>query len=123
MSTRPPARRSSLAGASPAMPVDAHPAPVGARGLASVVTAEDTDAQQERPKVKKVSFYQAVDESERMRAALMQTHHVEGSRTLSEFIARAVLAEVERLERQYNDGKPWQPVAAGQLPQGRPLRG
>lgn len=42
-------------------------------------------------------------------------------RTLSDFINIAVMREVERLEKTYNDGQPFGAVAAGEIPQGRPL--
>jgi hypothetical protein len=45
----------------------------------------------------------------------------EGSRTLSQFIHKTVMAEVERLERKYNDGQPFPAVGARELPQGRPM--
>ena len=45
----------------------------------------------------------------------------EGSRSLSQFINQAVMAEVERLERKYNNGEPFPPVGARELPQGRPM--
>ena len=42
----------------------------------------------------------------------------EGSRNLSQFIHKAVMAEVERLEAKYNNGQPFPPVGARELPQG-----
>ena len=70
----------------------------------------------------KVSFYQSPEDTDRMRAALLHTLVTEGSRSLSQFIHNAVMAEVERLERKYNKGKPFPPVGARKLPQGRPMR-
>lgn len=69
----------------------------------------------------KVSFYQAPEDTARMRAALMHTQGNEGGRSLSAFIQAAVMRETERLERKYNDGQPWAGVDAKGIPQGRPL--
>jgi hypothetical protein len=69
----------------------------------------------------KVSFYQDRDDTDRVRGAILNTMPYEGARTLSQFIQRAVMAEVERLEAKYNGGKPFPPVGARELPQGRPM--
>lgn len=70
----------------------------------------------------KVGFFLPEEEADRARAALVNTFgtNQEGPRTFSELIRRALLAEVERLERQYNNGEEWPPVSAGQVPTGRP---
>lgn len=39
---------------------------------------------------------------------------------MNAFIVDALLAEVRRLEELHNDGQPFPPVGAGQLPTGRP---
>lgn len=69
----------------------------------------------------KVSFYQDATDTARMRGALLHTQIQEGHRSLSEFIHRAVMAEVERLEQQYNDGEPFPEVGSREMPQGRPM--
>ena len=69
----------------------------------------------------KVSFYQDREDTDRVRGAILHTMTTEGSRSLSQFINKAVMAEVERLERKYNGGKPFPPVGARELPQGRPM--
>lgn len=69
----------------------------------------------------KVSFYQDPEDTARLRAAILYTMAAEGHRNLSQFINRAVMAEVERLEAKYNHGQPFRPVIAGDLPQGRPM--
>lgn len=69
----------------------------------------------------KVGYYQAPDDMARARAAFDWTRPREGHRSLSDFIAHAVLREVERLEQLYNDGEPWPPLDPGQLPSGRPV--
>ncbi|MFK5004568.1 hypothetical protein ACI4AP_28640, partial [Klebsiella pneumoniae] len=40
----------------------------------------------------------------------------EGVRSLSQFLSGAAMKEVERLERQYNDGKPFPPVGLENCP-------
>lgn len=133
--SRPAPRKSSLAGANPITPPAAQPsapetiapAPAAAAPEAAtpapVATSKtpgqaDTPAKGARPKV---SFYQDADDTKRVRGALLHTMTTEGSRNLSEFIHRAVMAEVERLEAKYNNGKPFPPVGSGELPQGRPM--
>lgn len=69
-----------------------------------------------------MSFYQDSGETDRMRGAIIFTMATEGPRTVSEFISAAVMAEVERLEKKYNDGKPFPSIRAGKVPQGRPMR-
>ena len=69
----------------------------------------------------KVSFYQERADTDRIRGAILHTMATEGSRSLSQFINQAVMAEVERLERKYNGGQPFPAVGARELPQGRPM--
>jgi hypothetical protein len=71
----------------------------------------------------KVSFYQESADTDRIRGAILNTIQQEGYRTLSQFLSTAAMKEVERLEQQYNGGKPFPAVAAGGLPQGRPIGG
>ena len=51
----------------------------------------------------------------------MQTIPYEGVRSLSQFLSGAAMKEVERLEAKYNNCKPFPPVGARELPQGRPM--
>lgn len=81
-------------------------------------------AQRAEPKPKyrpKVSFYQDPADTDRVRGAILHTMAAEGPRSLSQFIDRAVMAEVVRLEKKHNGGKPFPPVGARELPQGRPM--
>jgi|SRR5690625_2259627 len=68
----------------------------------------------------KVSFYQQPEDTARLRGAVLHTMIAEGHRSLSQFVIRAVMKEVQRLEEKYNDGKPFPAVAANEMPQGRP---
>lgn len=134
MSTaRPVHRKSSLQGSNPVAPSvpptteQAPPALVAAPRLTAANSATSTTAPalpvgegRKKPKPK-VSFYQDPEDTARMRGALKHTQVAEGSRSLSDFIDRAVMAEVERLEARYNNGEPFESVAARELPQGRPL--
>ncbi|HEY4577518.1 MAG TPA: hypothetical protein VIG67_06655 [Yaniella sp.] len=70
----------------------------------------------------KVSFYQEPEDTARLRGAVLHTMVAEGHRSLSQFVIRAVMKEVQRLEEKYNDGKPFPAVAANEMPQGRPQR-
>lgn len=111
MSNRPTPRRSGLAGKSAVAPPTApqtepHAAPVPTKSKSAKG---------------KVSFYQHPEDTSRVRGALLYTMGREEFRTLSDFINIAVMREVERLEKTYNDGQPFGAVAAGEIPQGRPL--
>lgn len=135
MNARPERRRSSLSGESPiapAVPAAEQPAPVApepAPVVEAPAAAPATRTVQPAAAVAtkrskyppKVSFYQEKDDTDRVRAAILHTYTQEGVRSLSAFVHAAVMNEVERLERQYNDGQPFPPVGAGELPQGRPL--
>lgn len=70
---------------------------------------------------KKTSFYQREDDADRMRAAYMNTQMHTGHRSLSEFINAAIDEKVSALEQTYNKGKEWPPLAAREIPQGKPL--
>ncbi|MFC7403422.1 hypothetical protein [Citricoccus sp. GCM10030269] len=79
------------------------------------------DAQHPAPAKKyphKVSFYQDPEDTARVRGAILYTMTTEGNRNLSQFVNRAVMAEVERLEAKYNDGRPFPSVGAREIPQG-----
>lgn len=80
-----------------------------------------TDRAQEGQR--KVSVYLDRELDARMRAALLHTMAAEGHRSLSEFVARALLYEVTRLEARYNGSAPFVLPGLGELPRGRPLRG
>ncbi len=135
--SRPTPRKSSLAGSSPITSPPAEPAAVDATGgtkdqreathteqMRAVEAEAEQVAQRPQPKRKypaKVSFYQERAETDRIRGAILHTMATEGSRSLSQFINQAVMAEVERLERKYNGGQPFPAVGARELPQGRPM--
>jgi len=80
----------------------------------------DRPAADASPKVK-VGFYQRPRDSARARAAFSWTRPQEGHRSFSDFIAAAVMREVERLEAEYHEGEPWPSMEAGELPTGKPL--
>lgn len=69
----------------------------------------------------KVGFYQDPEDTARARAAYNWTRAQEGHRSLSDFLAAAVMAEVKRLERKYNGGDPWPAMDPGELPTGKPM--
>lgn len=118
--TRPKPRTSSLAGESPVAPPAEHRPPT-TRQPAPAPSPTPAEQPSERRYPPKVSFYQDRDDSARMRAAMLHTQGLEGHRSLSDFINRAVMAEVERLETKHNNGQPWPAVGPGQGPTGRPV--
>lgn len=100
-----------------------NPSPAAAEAPASQPRRRSTSAPR-RAGTKgpsKISIYQDREDTDRVRGAILHTMASEGSRTLSQFIHNATMAEVERLERKYNNGKPFPPAGVGELPQGRPM--
>jgi hypothetical protein len=75
------------------------------------------------PKPKKIAAftpYYTEDQAEEVRAAFVNAGQPkEGDASLSDFIVRASMREVKRLQRKYNAGKPWPPVKAGELRRGQ----
>jgi len=69
----------------------------------------------------KIGFYCRPEDANRARAAYDWTRPLEQHRSLSDFIASALMREVQRLEHKYHDGQPWPPVSPGQLPTGKPV--
>jgi hypothetical protein len=70
---------------------------------------------------KKTSFYQLEEDADRMRAAYLNTQLHTRYRSLSEFINAAIDEKVSALEQAYNGGQAWPPLAAREIPQGKPL--
>lgn len=124
----PTRRKSSLSGTSPVTPQQSVPAAERATAEQAAPVSGPTPNRAgssttgQRPKYPpKVSFYQDPADTSRVRGAILHTMTTEGSRSLSQFIHHAVMTEVERLEAKYNAGQPFPPVAARELPQGRPM--
>jgi hypothetical protein len=69
----------------------------------------------------RVGFYQLTEDTARARAAYKWTGNQEGHRSLSDFFAAAIMKEVERLERDYNGGRPYAGIEPGDIPTGKPL--
>jgi hypothetical protein len=70
---------------------------------------------------KQVTFYMAADSLKRAKAAYTATSGQEMDRSWSDFISRAVLMEVERRERLYNEGERFQ-GGARKLAPGRKIQ-
>lgn len=117
--SRPAPRKSSLAGSSPVTPPAQTTPP---QRPATAAPAERTPAKQpatgQKKYAHKVSFYQDPEDTDRVRGAILYTMVSEGNRNLSQFVHRAVMAEVERLEAKYNGGQPFPAVGAREIPQG-----
>lgn len=76
----------------------------------------------EKPgKPPKITIYEHPDDSARMRGAIVAYMRNVGMTNLSKFANEAIMEKVERLEAQYNDGKPFEPVGPGVLTVGRPM--
>lgn len=131
--SRPERRRSSLTGTNPvAPPAPAETQPADVAQPVEVAAPAETPADPDTSKPgrgkaakqpgkkypNKVSFYQDPTDTDRIRGAILHTMVSEGNRTLSQFMQKVSMAEVERLEAKYNGGKPFPGVKAGDLPQG-----
>ncbi len=104
----------------PADPALANPA---SQATASPAVQEQPAAAAPEKKSKyppKVSFYQDPADTARVRGAILHTQVAEGTRSLSDFINNAVMAEVQRLEAKYNGGQPFPAVGARGLPKAAP---
>jgi hypothetical protein len=99
------------------------PEPVREAVLESTPQVEPAPKQDKpaKPKREKISYYQDSEDAYRIRAAHVNTIARTGYRSLSDFIASAVMKECARLEAAYNDGEPF--VTGGDLvKRGRPQR-
>lgn len=135
MAGRPVARKSNLAGSSPVKPVEAAAAAPAAAAPQQAEPKKAAKAAPAAPKLAaeepakkrkyphKVSFYQDMTDTDRVRGAILHTMISEGNRNLSQFIHKAVMKEVERLEVEYNGGQSWPPVKANDMPQGAASHG
>lgn len=64
--------------------------------------------------------YYTEEQAGQVRAAFLEAGKTaEGDASVSDFIVRASMREVKRLQRKYNGGKPWPPVKAGGLRRGQ----
>jgi len=63
--------------------------------------------------------YYTEDQAGQVRAAFKAAGLEEGDASVSDFIVRATMREVKRLQRKYNGGKVWPPVKAGELRRGQ----
>lgn len=97
----------------------------GNAGNDSKAPAEEDDVPVIPPKrnVKKVTFYQDVDDEVAMRAAYVSTIATDdGVSTISEFIASAITEKVDRLAKKHNNGEPFPTKNAAKVPKGAPRR-
>lgn len=126
MTPRPQPRKSNLSATSPVDPPATEPAPRPVTQPESTPAAPAEPAPEgEKPRTKyrhKASFYQDPQDTDRVRSAIEYTKSTEDrAKSFSEFVSRTVMAEVERLETKYNDGKPFPHIGAGEMAQGRPM--
>jgi hypothetical protein len=70
---------------------------------------------------KQITFYMAANDLKRARAAYTATSSQEMDRSWSDFVSRAVLMEVARRERMYNEGENF-PGGAQNLAPGRKIQ-
>lgn len=121
MSTNRTPRRSALSGASAVRrPQPEEAARTAPKEEPAQTPAPKRKTAQTAAKQQKVGFYQHPEDAARMRGAFRMTNGQEGDRSLSDFIQKAILAEVERREKLYNNGQPFEAVQPGEGKIGRP---
>lgn len=111
MSAR-PARKKSALSAGPAAviaPPPASPAAPPARAAAPTPPAVETS----RLSIRLDSALLA-----QIRSAWWNTAAVSGTRTMSAWVIAALEAQLRAFEAEYNDGNPFPPVDAGEIPRG-----
>jgi len=134
MAKKPEPRRSALSAEHPyapqeptrraEMPPDPTVSPSAANALTTPAKTPQTTKRPEADKgadKKPMSVRATLSDQARIRAAFMATYSAERHGSLSDFITHAALEKVAQLEQQYNNGQPWPPVNAGDVPTGRPL--
>lgn len=57
---------------------------------------------------------------ETLRGAFLATRSETGDRSVSDLVTRAVQRELKRLAKAHHGGQPFEPVAPGIVPTGRP---
>lgn len=111
MSTR-PARKKSALSAGPAAviaPPPASPAATPARAAAPTPPAAETS---------RLSIRIDTELLGQIRSAWWNTAAVSGTRTMSAWVIDALKVQLRAFEAEYNDGHPFPPVDAGEIPRG-----
>lgn len=123
------ARREPLAAALPTSDLNISDYSGEARAGSTAAAAESVaqkdalapvDSTRAKPNRVQQTIYMEPGNRDRAKAAFLQTNHLEGGLSWSEFVENAVLAEVQRRERQYNGGVPFAPDAQKLRPGRRP---
>jgi hypothetical protein len=75
-----------------------------------------------KPEIKRITIALSAETCGRLRAAFLHLPPERRMRvrTFSGMLEEFAVAGVEHLEREHNGGRQWEPVAAGQIPSGRP---
>lgn len=111
MSAR-PARKKSALSAGPAAviaPPPASPAAPPARAAAPTPPAAETS---------RLSIRIDAELLGQIRSAWWNTAAVSGTRTMSAWVIDALKVQLRAFEAEYNDGQPFPPVDAGEIPRG-----
>jgi hypothetical protein len=70
-------------------------------------------------KIARFTPYFTEEQAGQVRAAFQAAGHLEGDASVSDFIVRATMREVKRLQRKHHQGRVWEPVPAGSLRRGQ----
>ncbi|WP_087874207.1 ParB family protein [Arthrobacter globiformis] len=63
--------------------------------------------------------YFTEEQAGQVRAAFLAAGALEGDASVSDFIVRATMREVKRLQRKHHHGRAWDPAPAGALRRGQ----
>ena len=70
-------------------------------------------------KVAAFTPYFTEEQAGQVRAAFLAAGRLEGDASVSDFIVRATMREVKRLQRRHNQGQAWEPAPSGSLRRGQ----
>lgn len=112
------ARKNPFAHVSPATPATERPAAAPEAAAAPEPTKTEPVKKPATKYPPKVTFYQGQEDTARMRGIYRLTNAQEGDSSLSDFIHKAVMAEVQRREKKYNGGNEAPDIG---VPRGRPM--
>lgn len=95
-----------------------------AKGVETAGEGSGEPARPEQPEQlpkQKVTFMIDRADAQQARSTYLHLPYSVRPGSWSDFIAEAIMERVRVLESEHNEGKPFEPIDAGQLPRGRPV--
>lgn len=111
MSARPARKKSALSAGPAAVIAPPQAAPAAPPARAAAPTPPDVEAARLSIRLDSALLAQ-------IRSAWWNTAAVSGTRTMSAWVIAALEAQLRVYEAEYNDGNPFPPVDAGEIPRG-----